>query len=136
MRSRKNKSHAIHVLECMHGSTAKLTPLHFGKLQMRKMPHMGAFLNTSIYHATMSANYHHGSLFHAKTHEWFYILAGTPKIDVNGTVKRLRVGDFFYIAPGVPHQISAGGKPAKALIVFSPPIDEKSPDIVVMQNHI
>ncbi|HLK10500.1 MAG TPA: cupin domain-containing protein [Candidatus Binatia bacterium] len=58
-----------------------------------------------------------------------HVLAGEGVLAVGSRRVRLRAGDVALIARGVTHWFTpAGGRPAVALAVFSPPLD--APDLV------
>ena len=82
----------------------------------------------------MPPHYSHPVLYHARTHEWFFLLEGILKITVDGNMRTLTPGGFLYLAPGVRHQVSGGKKPVKVMVLFSPDMNMRRPDIC-MEKH-
>lgn len=123
-------------IRCSQGHAAKIRPVLQGGLELRLLTRKGTFGTVSAFHVTMPARYRHSALYHAKTHEWFYILEGTTTISIDGKPRRLSPGTFIYIAPGVPHTVSSGDHAVKVLVVFSPPMDLSKPDICMVGTSV
>jgi mannose-6-phosphate isomerase-like protein (cupin superfamily) len=59
---------------------------------------------------------------HARTRQFFYVLAGVLTLEVEGTFHVLTTGHGVEIAPGVPHQaINRGTEPVAFLVISQPP---------------
>ena len=119
-------------LRCDQGDAKKIRPVFQGGLELRPLTRKGTFEHVSALHVTMPSRYRHSALYHAKTHEWFYILEGRTTISIDGKPRRLKPGTFIYIAPGVPHTVSSGDHAVKVLVLFSPPMDLRHPDICLV----
>lgn len=76
----------------------------------------------------------HPPLRHAKTFELFLVLDGEVEARIDGRVRRLRAGNFALLPPGCVHGFRAGKKGVNVLAVFSPPLDRRKPDIVMLET--
>ncbi|MEK6543634.1 MAG: cupin domain-containing protein [Elusimicrobiota bacterium] len=111
-------------------SSVKIKAIRYGGLDLRRVWELAGTAGISAYHVTMPAHYRHETIYHAHTHEWFYVLSGTTTVTVDGKPRRLRPGSSIYMAPGVPHLVRAGKEPVKVLAFFSPSMDIAKPDVV------
>lgn len=120
---------------CIQNHVKKIPALLSGGLHLRDFSIKNGFQNVSIVHVTMPPQYRHELLFHAKTHEWFYVLEGKTTVLIDNKPRKLRPGSFIYIAPKVSHIVSSGKQEVKVLVLFSPPMNTKSPDIHMVKNR-
>mgnify|MGYP001573293878 FL=1 len=104
---------------------------NFVKLKIKELSGGNQIPGVSIAHVSLPPNYEHVPIFHAKTHEWMFILRGTGKGVVGGKLIRFRPGVMLYMAPGVLHQMSTGNSSLAVLVLFSPPlhVNRKGADI-------
>ena len=114
---------------CFEGHLSRVAPKAVGGLRVKVLSRGERMRGFSIFHITMPPRYQHFLLYHKWTHEWFYVLEGTTTGIIGGKPRRLRPGSFIYIAPGVPHIVSSKSRPVKVLVLFSPPMSLKKPDI-------
>jgi mannose-6-phosphate isomerase-like protein (cupin superfamily) len=61
----------------------------------------------SLAEATLAAGQATERHYHANTEEIYFVLEGAGKMDVDGAVRRVAVGDAVLIPPGARHQITA-----------------------------
>jgi mannose-6-phosphate isomerase-like protein (cupin superfamily) len=60
--------------------------------------------------------------YHARSQQFFWILAGEAVMEVDGSEIRLSAGEGLHIHPGTPHQIRSGSKePVQFLVISQPP---------------
>ena len=109
----------------------KIPSFKFVELKIKELSRGEHIPGVSIAHVSLPPNYEHVPIFHAKTHEWMFILRGAGKGKVGGKLVRFRPGAMLYMAPGVLHQMSTGDSALDVLVLFSPPlhVDEKGADI-------
>lgn len=65
-----------------------------------------------------------GSTFerhHHKSHEYGIVYQGAAEFEINGTTKRVYVGDYVYFPPGVPHKVKKIIKDCKMVFISVPP---------------
>jgi mannose-6-phosphate isomerase-like protein (cupin superfamily) len=68
---------------------------------------------------------------HLRTDEWILLLEGPVTAVINGRKRILCAGDVAFLPRGAWHRFSTGARSAKALSVFSPPMDPESLDVEV-----
>ncbi len=59
--------------------------------------------------------------YHEHARQFFYVLAGTATIEVDGVIHRLGVQDGIEIQPGTPHQLKNEGDSDLHFLVISQP---------------
>lgn len=59
--------------------------------------------------------------FHQKARQFFYIIAGTATLELNGQTESLKPGQGLEIAPEAPHQIMNTGPNDLEFLVISQP---------------
>ena len=57
---------------------------------------------------------------HTVSHETFYVLEGSATFLLGKEKHKGETGDLIHIPPGVPHQMIAGNKGVRVLMVYSP----------------
>jgi len=57
---------------------------------------------------------------HTVSHETFYVLEGRATFLLGKEKHKGETGDLIHIPPGVPHQMIAGNKGVRVLMVYSP----------------
>jgi len=57
---------------------------------------------------------------HTVSHETFYVLEGNATFLLGKEKHKGETGDLIHIPPGVPHQMIAGNKGVRVLMVYSP----------------
>jgi quercetin dioxygenase-like cupin family protein len=57
---------------------------------------------------------------HTVSHETFYVLEGSATFLLGKEKHKGETGDLIHIPPGVPHQMIAGKKGVRVLMVYSP----------------
>jgi mannose-6-phosphate isomerase-like protein (cupin superfamily) len=59
--------------------------------------------------------------YHVRSRQFFYIVAGTATMDVDGTILTLEEGHGLEIPPGVPHRFyNASGRTVRFLAISMP----------------
>jgi mannose-6-phosphate isomerase-like protein (cupin superfamily) len=59
---------------------------------------------------------------HARSRQFFYVLRGALRIEVEGRVHDLGPGDGVEVAPTLAHQVTnTGSTPARFLVISQPP---------------
>ena len=65
-------------------------------------------LNQSLAEATLPTGKATERHYHAASEEFYYILEGSGKMEIDGQEREVTVGDAILIPPGAWHQITAG----------------------------
>lgn len=99
-----------------------------GNMTVRILPSPARAAVTTM-HIHLPAGQDHSSVVHKYTNELACVLAGTGSGIVGGRKLKFKPGDFLLIPAGTPHQFRAGRRALEVLTLFSPAIDENSPDI-------
>ena len=108
----------------------------FGTLQVKFLVNDPDRSPMSSLRITMKPNASHPPLWHAKTGEFFLLLAGSTWAKIDGRVRRLKAGDFVFMPPRTVHEFRAGKRGVEVLVIFSPAMNFKKPDIVLRKTHI
>lgn len=110
---------------------SRIRAFDFVKLKIKELSAGDHIPGVSIAHVSLPPDYEHVPIFHAKTHEWMFILKGEGKGKVGGKLVRFHPGKMLYMAPGVLHQMSTGKSALDVLVLFSPPlsVDREGADI-------
>ena len=102
----------------------------FGALGIEFLVDGGRGAPVTAMRVVMKPNARHAPLHHAKTSEFFLVLGGSMRAEIDGRPRRFRAGDYAYLPPGAVHAFFAGRNGVEVLSVFSPALDMKKPDIL------
>ena len=61
--------------------------------------------------------------YHKVSEEFYFILSGTGKMEIDGETQEVSVGDGILIPPGAWHQITADGEELRLLCCCAPPYE-------------
>lgn len=108
---------------------APLRTLRFGALRVKALLDGPGGKRLSVQHVRMAPGAKAPALYHRKTDEVFFVVAGS----VSGRIGRKRVslkkGDCAYLPRGTVHEFTAGPKGVEVLDVFFPGLDLRRPDV-------
>jgi quercetin dioxygenase-like cupin family protein len=62
--------------------------------------------------------------YHEVAEQAIYLLEGKCLVEVGGESREMRPGDMAFFAPGKRHRITPLGGPMRALVIYSPPLDD------------
>lgn len=102
----------------------------FGPLAVRFLVDDPARKPFSIVTIDMRPGARHPAIHHARTEEFFLVLAGSCRAEIGGRRRLLKQGDFAFLPAGTRHAFHAGRRGLRVLAAFSPSMDFKKPDII------
>jgi mannose-6-phosphate isomerase-like protein (cupin superfamily) len=100
-----------------------------GGLVLRFLPVPRKPYGVSLLHEVLPPFSATPALYHRATAEFVYVLKGSAKAYLDGSLVHLKSGDMFEIPAGMEHQFMTKNSRAEVLSVFSPPLDPKKPDV-------
>ena len=60
--------------------------------------------------------------YHRKAQQFFYVLSGQAKMEIDGGIVCLSAGDGVHVLPGIAHQIrNESESPVRFLVISQPP---------------
>lgn len=105
----------------------RLPYFHFVKIKVRTLSAGDQIPGVCVVQVVLPPRYDHRPVVHRRTREWMVILRGSGRGKIGRRLVRFKPGVIVYMPPGTPHQMSTGASPLEALVLFTPPIDVKSP---------
>lgn len=105
-------------------STASYSPeAHIGTTNRRLVGKEVGARNLEVILGTVAPGGQAAPHFHSEAEQVVYILEGRIEVEMFGEQQIARTGEAVFLPTGQTHQLSAyGGKPAKVLVIYSPPI--------------
>jgi mannose-6-phosphate isomerase-like protein (cupin superfamily) len=104
----------------------------FGPLTLRWLSKADWRLPYSAVYEELPARARVPEVLHRRTDEWILQLEGSVQAVIDGRKLTLRAGDVAFLPRGTRHRFSTGARPAKALSIFSPPLDPRKLDVEVL----
>jgi mannose-6-phosphate isomerase-like protein (cupin superfamily) len=83
--------------------------------------HLVRTTGASVIQERMPPGAHEARHWHARSHQFFYVLSGTLSIEVEGAQHRLEPGIGLQVPPGTAHLASNGSDGDVEFLVFSVP---------------
>ncbi len=102
----------------------------FGVLGVRPLLDRQLVKEFSVLHIVLKPGAEAPTLFHRKTHEFFFVLRGGASGRIDGKRWRFKQGDYCFLPAGSLHQFTAGPAGIELLDVFGPRLDLRRPDII------
>lgn len=62
--------------------------------------------------------------YHDSAEQAIYLLEGECLVEVEGESYHMKPGDMAFFPPGVRHKVAPVGGPIKALVIYSPPLED------------
>ena len=94
--------------------------------------------NQSLAEATLPAGAQTDRHYHKLSEEFYYLIAGTGVMEIDGESRNVRPGDAILIPPGAWHQITATS-PLRFLCCCAPPYSHEdtffAPDLPTSTNE-
>jgi mannose-6-phosphate isomerase-like protein (cupin superfamily) len=83
--------------------------------------------NVEVIHGTLEPGHGAHPHAHPDLEQVCYVLEGRAAAEVGGVREELGPGDCCFFAAGEPHSfVAVGDGPAKILVVYSPPYEERA----------
>lgn len=73
--------------------------------------------------------------FHPKTEEIYYITHGSGKMEIDGDISEVKVGDAIAIPPGKPHKIWNTGEIVLRFLCCCAPCYEHEDTVILEENQ-
>jgi mannose-6-phosphate isomerase-like protein (cupin superfamily) len=85
----------------------------------------GGSANQSLAEAELSPGQETQRHYHARTEEFYVLLAGSGEMEIDGERKQVAPGDAVLIPAGARHQIRAGENGVRFLCCCAPPYSDE-----------